>query len=269
MALSRDDAVRLGELSKLMPKVDVAHGDLMIVGNAFARPVTQLRANQAAMEAVRARLRHGERSDVFKARAVEAAETAAGAVDHAVGPAGFAAVVIGLADDLLGDFDESVENVADAAAELAGRRVGRSRRSLDIGGSNAAEGEHGEEGEPVPVPVQVGPVVDGLRVIKSGLKPDAKVVVASGHGAHESALNAIALGAYDFYRKPVEIDELGLIVARAFHVHALEEENRRLEASSDAVLGTIISSAPEMLKVAKTVERVAGAGVSAKRLRPR
>jgi hypothetical protein len=77
MALSRDDAVRLGELSKLMPKVDVAHGDLMIVGNAFARPVTQLRANQAAMEAVRARLRHGEKSDVFKARAVEAAETAA------------------------------------------------------------------------------------------------------------------------------------------------------------------------------------------------
>jgi hypothetical protein len=77
MALSRDDAVRLGELSKQMPKVEVAHGDLMIVGNAFARPVTQLRANQAAMEVVRARLRHGEKSDIFKARAVEAAEAAA------------------------------------------------------------------------------------------------------------------------------------------------------------------------------------------------
>ena len=50
------------------------------------------------------------------------------------------------------------------------------------------------------------------------LKPDTKVIVASGHGARESALKAIALGAYDFYRKPVDIDELGLIVARAFHV---------------------------------------------------
>ena len=61
------------------------------------------------------------------------------------------------------------------------------------------------------------------------LKPDAKVIVASGHGARESAQKAIALGAYDFYRKPVDIDELGLIVARAFHLHALEEENRRLK----------------------------------------
>ena len=40
------------------------------------------------------------------------------------------------------------------------------------------------------------------------LKPDAKVIVASGHGARESALKAIALGAYDFYAKPVDIDLL-------------------------------------------------------------
>ena len=95
------------------------------------------------------------------------------------------------------------------------------------------------------------------------LKPDTKVIVASGHGARESALKAIASGAYDFYRKPVDIDELGLIVARAFHLHGIEAENRRFEAHGDAaVLGSMISAAPEMLKVAKTVERVATAGVS-------
>ena len=97
------------------------------------------------------------------------------------------------------------------------------------------------------------------------LKPDAKVIVASGHGARESALKAIALGAYDFYRKPVDIDELGLIVARAFHLHEIEDENRRLAAEATpggAVLGSIISAAPEMLKVARTVERVASADVS-------
>src|SRR5215212_4289124 len=64
------------------------------------------------------------------------------------------------------------------------------------------------------------------------LKPDAKVIVASGHGARESALKAISLGAYDFYRKPVDIDELGLIVARAFHLHEIEDENRRLAAET-------------------------------------
>ena len=97
------------------------------------------------------------------------------------------------------------------------------------------------------------------------LKPDTKVIVASGHGARESALKAIALGAYDFYRKPVDIDELGLIVDRAFHLHGIEDENRRLESQggpTGTVLGSIISAAPEMLKVARTIERVASADVS-------
>jgi two-component system NtrC family response regulator len=95
------------------------------------------------------------------------------------------------------------------------------------------------------------------------LKPDTKVIVASGHGARESAMKAIALGAYDFYRKPIDIDELGLIVARAFHVHGLEEENRRLEKTGDlSVLGSIITSADEMLKVARTIERVASTSAS-------
>jgi two-component system NtrC family response regulator len=94
------------------------------------------------------------------------------------------------------------------------------------------------------------------------LKPDTKVIVATGHGARESALKAISLGAYDFYKKPVDIDDLGLIVARAFHLHEIEQENRRLEDGGGAVLGSIITSAPEMQKVAKTIERVASADVS-------
>ncbi|MEQ7874636.1 PEP-CTERM-box response regulator transcription factor [Sphingomonas sp. ASV193] len=107
---------------------------------------------------------------------------------------------------------------------------------------------------------------EGFAVLEAilSLKPDAKVIVASGHGARESALRAIALGAYDFYRKPVDIDELGLIVARAFHVAQIEAENRRLQAQGGggAVLGAIVTAAPEMLKVASTIERVAPADVS-------
>ncbi len=96
------------------------------------------------------------------------------------------------------------------------------------------------------------------------LKPDTKVIVASGHGARESALRAIASGAYDFYAKPVEIDELGLIVARAFHVHSLEAENIRLASvqGGTTLLGGIITAAPEMLKTVRTIERVASADVS-------
>ena len=96
------------------------------------------------------------------------------------------------------------------------------------------------------------------------LKPDTKVIVASGHGARESALRAIGEGAWDFYQKPIDIDALGMIVSRAFHVHALEAENRRLAAQAGGAvgLGGIISASPDMLKVTRTIERVAAADVS-------
>jgi two-component system NtrC family response regulator len=97
------------------------------------------------------------------------------------------------------------------------------------------------------------------------LKPDTKVIVASGHGARESAMRAIASGAYDFYQKPVDIDELGMIVSRAYHVQALEAENARLSTlppEGSTVMGGMITAAPEMLKVTRTIERVANTGVS-------
>ncbi|MEO1647499.1 MAG: PEP-CTERM-box response regulator transcription factor [Pseudomonadota bacterium] len=97
------------------------------------------------------------------------------------------------------------------------------------------------------------------------LKPDTKVIVASGHGARESALQAIDRGAYDFYQKPLDIEALGLIVRRAFNLHEIEGENRRLVANASedkTVLGKLITGAPEMVKVARTIERVASTSVS-------
>lgn len=108
---------------------------------------------------------------------------------------------------------------------------------------------------------------EGFAVLDEimALKPDTKVVVASGHGARESALQAIARGAYDFYQKPVDIDVLGLIVRRALQLHRLEAENRKLAAKVDKgekVLGRLITGASEMVRVARTIERVANTNVS-------
>jgi two-component system, NtrC family, response regulator len=94
------------------------------------------------------------------------------------------------------------------------------------------------------------------------LKPDTKVIVASGHGAREGALRAVAAGAYDYYHKPVDIDELGLIVARAFHLHGLEQENARLQAQGEGGEGGLLTADPAMLKVVRTIERVANTDVS-------
>ncbi|MFN3725620.1 MAG: PEP-CTERM-box response regulator transcription factor [Allosphingosinicella sp.] len=110
-------------------------------------------------------------------------------------------------------------------------------------------------------------VTEGFATLDTilSLKPQTKVIVATGHGAHESALRAVASGAYDYYRKPVDIDQLGLIVRRAFQLHELELENRRLEekiGDGRTILGTMVTAAPEMMKVARTIERVANTDVS-------
>jgi len=109
-------------------------------------------------------------------------------------------------------------------------------------------------------------VSEGFATLTEILRhaPATKVIVASGHGARSSAIRAIASGAFDFYAKPVDIDELGLIVRRAYHVFDLEAENRRLAdaVGPQDVLGGIVTGAPEMLKVARMIERVATADVS-------
>ena len=95
------------------------------------------------------------------------------------------------------------------------------------------------------------------------LKPDTKVIVASGHGARQSAQRAILTGAYDFYQKPVDFDELGMIVKRAFHLFDIEAENRHLHTlGSETILGGLITASPTMIKVARMIERVASADVS-------
>ena len=108
---------------------------------------------------------------------------------------------------------------------------------------------------------------EGFAVLDAimALKPDTKVIVASGHGARESALQAIAKGAYDFYHKPVDIEALGLIVRRALQLQQIERENRQFAArgsEDNRVLGRMITAAPEMIKVARTIERVANTNVS-------
>ena len=110
-------------------------------------------------------------------------------------------------------------------------------------------------------------VTEGFATLREilALKPDTKVIIASGHGARESALTAIAEGAWDFYAKPIDIDVLGMIVARAFHVHGLEAENRRLAmrvAASGSGFGGVIAASPEMALVTRTLERVAPANVA-------
>lgn len=106
---------------------------------------------------------------------------------------------------------------------------------------------------------------EGFATLEEILKqaPNTKVIVASGHGAHESALKAISMGAYDFYQKPVDPDQLVLIVERAFRLYDLEEENQRLSETSQASrFKGLVTGCSSMYKVCDMIERVAPANVS-------
>lgn len=92
---------------------------------------------------------------------------------------------------------------------------------------------------------------------------DTKVVVMTGQTQHEYAVRAIALGAYDFYEKPIEIEILNLIVRRALSLHQLEEENRRLkEADGLEPLPGVIAQSSQMLEICAQVRRFAETSMS-------
>ncbi|HEY5600273.1 MAG TPA: sigma 54-interacting transcriptional regulator, partial [Candidatus Manganitrophaceae bacterium] len=72
---------------------------------------------------------------------------------------------------------------------------------------------------------------EGLQALSEILQidPRLKVIMVSGNSERANALKAIEEGAYDFFPKPIEIDEIRVTLRRAFHLFQLEEENRRLQ----------------------------------------
>lgn len=103
-------------------------------------------------------------------------------------------------------------------------------------------------------------VSEGFKVLSEmlSLRPNTKIIVASGHTGKDSALRAIGDGAWDFYQKPIDANELNMIVSRAFHVANLEVENAQLIANaSKSPLDGLIASSDAMVAVCRMIERVA------------
>jgi two-component system NtrC family response regulator len=107
-------------------------------------------------------------------------------------------------------------------------------------------------------------VEEGFKCVQEimRLAPSTKIIVVTGNHDYENAVRAVALGAYDFYQKPVNADTLNLIVERAYNIYELEQQNRRLREQRSAPLSGIIASDPQMLRVCRTVEKVAPTNVT-------
>lgn len=105
---------------------------------------------------------------------------------------------------------------------------------------------------------------EGLCALKEILQlaPESKVIVVTGNDDRDVAVKAVAMGAYDFYQKPVAMDTLNLIIERAFHLAELEQENKRLSLKTDEPLQGLITTSEKMLKLARTIEKIAPSDVT-------
>ena len=156
----------------------------------------------------------------------------------------------GLQKQLKWSFDDlEVVIAGDRAAAIAAvRRYEPPVVTLDLGLPPDADG-----------------AAEGLATLEQilALAPATKVIVVSGNQDRANAVKAVALGAYDFYHKPIEPEILRMIVDRALHLHQLETENRLLQQRQGGALNGVITGSAVMQKVCRTVEKVAPVNATA------
>jgi len=100
--------------------------------------------------------------------------------------------------------------------------------------------------------------LEALRQLK-GRRPDIEVVVMTGHGTVESAVQAMKAGAYDYMTKPFSMEQLKLLLDRISAHLKLKTENRMLreKIKSKQGFGNIIGRAPEMDKLYRIIAKAA------------
>jgi len=107
----------------------------------------------------------------------------------------------------------------------------------------------------------VGEDTYGLDLLVSALEinPKMKIIMVTGNEDKQTALEAISAGAHDYFQKPVNLDELKVIIRRALYVKQLESENQSLQSrlADKKAYEDIIGESPKMADVFKKIETIA------------
>jgi len=159
-----------------------------------------------------------------------------------------AAIATQLRWALAGDFEVTLAGDG-AAAIRRFEELGPAVVTLDLGLPPDARGTH-----------------EGMRVLSEIVRrdPHSKIVVITGNGQEAVALDAIGLGAFDYYRKPIDIEELRVIVQRARHLHHLERASatRQREAEAGSRFEELLGASAPMRELFALIERVAASSYS-------
>jgi DNA-binding NtrC family response regulator len=104
------------------------------------------------------------------------------------------------------------------------------------------------------------PKLDGLAVLKKIMEIDREipVIILTGHGSISSAIEAMRLGAFHYITKPIDLEDLRLLVGKALETHSLKQEvswlrNETKKQVEDELIGTT----PEMRELIRMIEKVA------------
>lgn len=101
---------------------------------------------------------------------------------------------------------------------------------------------------------------EGLAALSAILTLDnlARVIIVTGQGEKVNALEAIGAGAYDYLTKPVQVEELRIVLKRAFHVASLEREYRLLQQrTTNETFEGMLGSSHQMQDVFASIRKVA------------
>ncbi len=105
------------------------------------------------------------------------------------------------------------------------------------------------------------PGASGLEVLRQikAQRPEALVIVVTGYGTVQSAVQAMKHGAYEYVTKPFSIDELKLLLDRVSNHLKLKTENRilREKLKSKQGFGGLVGRAPEMEKLYRIIAKAA------------
>jgi len=110
------------------------------------------------------------------------------------------------------------------------------------------------------------PVMDGLEALSAILEHDPKMLVlmVTAHDTKDLALDAIRRGAYDYFTKPFDVDEMRVIIRRALEKRSLEDQVTRLAEEIDGQLqnSQIIGRCAAMQPIFETIRKVSGSDVT-------
>jgi len=104
----------------------------------------------------------------------------------------------------------------------------------------------------------------GLRLVERflALDPSTRIIVVTGNADDANALDAVRLGAFDYYSKPIRLEEIKVMIQRALHIHHLHHKLNQTYGQSDEGFQGIIGQSKSIREIFKFIRRIAPSDIS-------